>query len=169
MIVKRDFMCTQCCYLWTYYEICVHRQYFSSSLVLTAVQQERQILMWSTELAVYGPGCEQKSKFRAIWLGKWRIAPILDNTWKWQSMWVQLDNLTKYDATWPPSPKKAYFHLKTIKFNFLQNFPGFDFRFFSWVLTHEDQLYTLKEFLIQIWPGVHVPQAPWHQIQFHFS
>ena len=33
--------------------------------------------MWSTELAVYGLGCEQKSKFRAIWLGNRRIAPML--------------------------------------------------------------------------------------------
>ncbi len=62
---KRDFICTMCCYLWTYFEIWDHWQYFLSSLVLTAVQQERQIQMCSTELTVYGLGCEQKSKFRA--------------------------------------------------------------------------------------------------------
>ena len=33
--------------------------------------------MWSTELAVYGSGCEQKSKFLAIWLANRRIAPLL--------------------------------------------------------------------------------------------
>ena len=48
-------------------------QYFSSSLVLAAVQQERQIQKWSNELAVYCLGLNQgvnKNKFRAIWLGK---------------------------------------------------------------------------------------------------
>ena len=33
--------------------------YFSSSLVLTAVQQERQIQKWSNELAVYCLGLNQ--------------------------------------------------------------------------------------------------------------
>ena len=75
--VKKDFMCTKCCYLWTYLKIWAQMHYFSSSLVLAAVQQERQIQMWSTELAVYGSGCEQKSKFLAIWLANRRIAPIL--------------------------------------------------------------------------------------------
>ena len=57
--VKKDFMCTKCCYLWTYLKIWAQMHYFSSSLVLAAVQQERQIQKWSNELAVYCLGLNQ--------------------------------------------------------------------------------------------------------------
>ena len=66
LIVKQDSMCTKCCHLRTYFEISVQRQYFLSSLVLTALQQEWLIQKWSTELAVYCLGQNQKQVFYLI-------------------------------------------------------------------------------------------------------